>query len=346
MTYDEVLAKARQVMAPKCRVCPECNGIACRGEVPGVGAVGSGAGFIECRTFLKSLKIHMDAIHEEYPVDTAISLFGKTFSAPFFVAPIGGMPFNYTGAMTEEEYSRATVFGALDEGIFAFTGDGPLDEYFPSTLPVIREAGGVAVSTIKPWAKDKVFSRIHDLEQVGCMAFAMDVDSAALVNLKLMGKPAYPQPLECLREFAASTSMPFIVKGIMTPASAEKCAKAGAWGIVVSTHGGRVSQDFAAPCSMLRSIRAAVGRQLTILVDGGIRSGGDVFKCLALGADAVLIGRPYAIAAHGGGREGVRLYTQKIAAELRIAMLMSDSRTLADITPDKIMVPSAGPTIM
>jgi len=88
--------------------------------------------------------------------------------------------------------------------------------------------------------------------------------------------------------------------------------------------------------TMLPEIRAAVGDRLKIFVDGGVRSGADVFKCLALGADAVLIGRPYVIAAHGGGTEGVELYTRRIMAELREAMMMTDCRTLSDITEKKI----------
>lgn len=337
MEYQEMLQKAREVLAPKCRVCPECNGKVCAGEVPGVGAIGNGAGFTECREYFKKIKLKMDAVHEDYEIDTSIELFDKTFKYPFFVAPIGGMPFNYTGYLSEEAYSEAVVYGAVKEGIFAFTGDGPIDSYFPATLPIIKQAGGIAVSTVKPWERDKVMSRIQDLEETGCMAFAMDIDAAALVNLKLKGKPAYPKSVDELREFVEATKMPFIVKGIMTPESAIKCAEAGAYGIVVSNHGGRIMEDFPAPISVLEEIRAAVGNRLKIFVDGGVRSGADVFKCLALGADAVLIGRPYAIAAHGAGEEGVALYTRKIGEELRTAMLMTDCASLADISQSKII---------
>jgi len=278
----------------------------------------------------------MDAVHEDCEPDTSTQLFGRRFKYPFFVAPLGGMPFNYTGALTEEQYSEITVNGARDAGIFAFTGDGPLDDYFPSTLPVIKAAGGIAVSTVKPWAREKVLSRIRALEEAGCMAFAMDIDSAALVNLKLMGKPAFTKSKEELAEFANATKMPFIVKGIMTEASAVKCAESGAYGIVVSNHGGRIMEDFPAPISVLGRIRAAVGNSVKVFVDGGVRSGADVLKCIALGADAVLIGRPYGIAAHGGGREGVRLYTEKIAAELSAAMRMTGCANVAEITGDKV----------
>jgi NAD(P)H-dependent flavin oxidoreductase YrpB (nitropropane dioxygenase family) len=137
-------------------------------------------------------------------------------------------------------------------------------------------------------------------------------------------------------ELTQATRIPFIVKGVMTAKGAIKAYEAGAYGIVVSSHGGRVLADAPATCAMLPEIREAVGDKLKILVDGGIRSGADVFKALALGADAVLIGRPYAIAAFGGGIEGVELYTEKIGAELRETMIMTGCKNMGDITRDKI----------
>ena len=80
----------------------------------------------------------------------------------------------------------------------------------------------------------------------------------------------------------------------------------------------------------------AVGADTKIFVDGGVRTGDDVFKMLALGADAVLIGRPYVIAAYGGGAEGVQLYTEKLKAELNDAMTMTSCKSLQEITRDKI----------
>ena len=339
MNYDDVLKKAAEVLAPKCRVCKDCNGLACRGEIPGVGAAGNGSSFTLCREYLSKIRIQMDAVHEHFEADPSIELFGCRLAGPFMVAPIGGMSFNYTNYLSEVEYSEAVVFGARQAGIIAFTGDGPQDDYFPSTLPVIAEADGMAIPTIKPWAREKLMSRIADVRSSGCPAFAMDIDSAALINLKLQGKPSYAKSEEEIREIVEVSEKPFIVKGVMTPESALRCARAGAYGIDVSNHGGRVMQDALPPVSVVSEIRAALdaaGSDMKLFVDGGIRSGADVFKCLALGADAVLIGRPYAIAAHGGGAEGVRLYTEKILQELKEVMLMTGCRTLAEITEDKI----------
>lgn len=338
MNYQEVLENARMKMAPNCRVCKECNGVVCKGEIPGTGGKGNGNAFKICIDFLASVKIKLDVIYKDEGQDTSISLFGKDFKYPFFVAPIGGMNLNYNGSITEAEYVDAVVNGSIKAGTAAFTGDGANDNFFLDSLPIIKAANGVAVPTIKPWKNDRALEKIKLLEEAGAMAFAMDIDSAGLINLALAGKPVSPKSVEELKELASATNVPFIVKGVMTKEGALKALEAGAYGIVVSSHGGRVLQDAPATCAMLPEIREAVGNKLKIFVDGGIRSGADVFKAIALGADAVLIGRTYAIAAFGGGAEGVELYTEKLGAELRDIMIMSGCKNLGDITRDKIIL--------
>lgn len=338
MTYQEVLENARKKMAPNCRVCKECNGVVCKGEIPGTGGKGNGNAFKVCIEFLDSVKIKLDTIYKNEGQDTSVSLFGRNFKYPFFAAPIGGMNLNYNGAITEAEYVDAVVNGTIAAGGAAFTGDGANDSLFLDSLPYIKVADGQAVPTIKPWKNDKALEKIKLLEEAGAMAFAMDIDSAGLINLALAGKPVSAKSVEELSELAASTNVPFIVKGVMTKEGALKALEAGAYGIVVSSHGGRVLQDAPATCAMLPEIKEAVGDRLKIFVDGGIRSGADVFKAIALGADGVLIGRPYVIAAFGGGKEGVELYTEKIGAELRDVMIMSGCKNISDITRDKIIL--------
>ena len=94
MNYREMLDKARQNMKPKCRVCPECNGIACRGELPGTGGYGNGRSFTVCREYLKSVKICMDTLCPETDPDLKQTLLGQEWSMPLMIAPIGGMAFN------------------------------------------------------------------------------------------------------------------------------------------------------------------------------------------------------------------------------------------------------------
>ena len=108
--------------------------------------------------------------------------------------------------------------------------------------------------------------------------------------------------------------------------------EAGAAAIVVSNHGGRVLPGSAATADVLPEIADAVGDRVKILVDGGIRSGTDIFRALALGADAVMICRPFLISYYGGGTEGIVTYVEKLRAELTDAMYMCGARCLSDIT--------------
>ena len=157
-----------------------------------------------------------------------------------------------------------------------------------------------------------------------------------LLLLAAQGGDAGPKSVEALRQITKAAGLPFLVKGIMTVESARKAREAGAWGIVVSNHGGRVLDHTPATCEVLPEIVAAVDGTMKIFVDGGVRSGADVFKMLALGADAVLIGRPLVTAAYGGGAEGVKVLTQKLKGELADTMAMCGVHSLAEISRDLI----------
>ena len=165
----------------------------------------------------------------------------------------------------------------------------------------------------------------------------MDVDAAGLPFLKNMTPPAGSKTVEELREAADLAGVPFIVKGVMTVKGALKAKEAGASGIVVSNHGGRVLDQCPATAEVLEKIAEALkGSGVKIFVDGGIRSGVDVFKALALGADGVLICRPFVSAVYGGAEEGVRLYIEKIGGELADTMTMCGAKDIASITRDMV----------
>ena len=154
-----------------------------------------------------------------------------------------------------------------------------------------------------------------------------------------MNPPAGSKTVEQLAEIAKMAGKPFIVKGIMTVKGALKAKQAGAAAIVVSNHGGRVLDQCPATAEVLPAIVEALkGSGVKILVDGGLRSGVDVFKALAMGADAVIIARPFVSAVYGGGEEGVKLYIDKIGGELSDAMTMCGAKSLKDITPDMVFV--------
>ena len=338
MTYQDVLTNAKKNMAPNCRVCKECNGLVCRGEIPGVGGKGTGNAFAANYEYLAKIKINMDTIYENKGQDTSLFLFGKRFSAPVLAAPISGLSNNYNGYLNERTYAEALVPGCVQAGTAAFTGDGAPDNFLKDPLDAVKAAHGVAVPTIKPWAKETVFEKMDLALKAGAMAIAMDIDAAGLPLLAAAGKPVCSKSVEELTEIVAYSPVPFLLKGIMTADGAKKAVQAGVYGIVVSNHGGRVMDNTPATLEVLPEIRAAVGNKVKIFVDGGIRTGYDVLKAIALGADAVLIGRPYVIAACGGGVEGVALYTRKITGELQDAMKMTGCTSLKDITADKVRI--------
>lgn len=333
------MAEAKKNMAPNCRVCRECNGLACRGEIPGTGGKGTGKAFIANYEYLAGIRINLDTIYEDKGQDTSVSLFGRQFAAPVFAAPISGLSNNYNGYLNEKTYAAALVPGCVQAGCAAFTGDGAPDHFLKDPLEAVKAAGGIAVPTIKPWTEETVLQKMRLALETGAMAIAMDIDAAGLPLLAAAGKPVRAKSAAELAEIISRCPVPFVLKGIMTAQGAEKAAEAGAYGIVVSNHGGRVLDNTPATAEVLPEIRAAVGGKVKIFVDGGIRTGYDVFKALALGADAVLIGRPYVTAACGGGSEGVALYTQKLTAELKDAMKMTGCAALTDITADKVRRP-------
>ena len=108
--------------------------------------------------------------------------------------------------------------------------------------------------------------------------------------------------LEELSETIEKIDVPVVIKGVMSIKTAIKAAQAGAYGILISNHGGNVVENSIAPCEIVSAIRHELGNSIKIFVDGGVRSGEDVFKLLALGADAVGIGRPYVVSVYGGGK--------------------------------------------
>jgi isopentenyl diphosphate isomerase/L-lactate dehydrogenase-like FMN-dependent dehydrogenase len=171
-------------------------------------------------------------------------------------------------------------------------------------------------------------------EQIGCIAVGTDVEGCGSSIMAKYNKPVFRKSVEDLRELVSCTSLPFIVKGIMTVEDAVASIEAGVSAIVVSNHGGRVLDHTPGTAEILPEIVDKVKSKVTILADGGVRTGFDVLKMLALGADAVLIGRDIIRAAVGGGSDGVRIQFEYLQKILRRAMLMTDCPTLKDIAPD------------
>ena len=331
MTYQEILANARTCMGPYCKSCPTCNGLACKNTVPGPGAKGIGTGFIRNYQKWQELCVNMDTICENKPVDTSFELFGHEVALPVFAAPVGAMQLHYGDKYDDLAYNDILVTACAQAGIAAFTGDGTNPAVMEAAAEALKKNGGCGVPTVKPWNMDTIRQKMELVKAADPFAIAMDIDAAGLPFLKNLTPPAGSKTVEELKEIAAMAGKPFILKGIMTVNGALKALEAGASGIVVSNHGGRVLDQCPATAEVLPAIVDAVDGKMTVLVDGGIRTGMDVFKALALGADAVLIGRPFVNMVYGGGAEGVQVYVDKLKAELADTMAMCGAHSLSDI---------------
>ena len=336
MTYQKILDRSREQIGPYCKSCKICNGLACKNTIPGPGAKGLGTGFIRNYQKWQELCVNMDTICENGPADTTFDFFGHRLVLPVMAGPVGAMQLHYGDRYNDMEYNDLLVSACAKAGILAFTGDGTNPAVMEGASKAIAANHGAGVTTVKPWNKEEVFRKLDMAKASGAWAIAMDIDAAGLPFLKNLTPPAGSKTVEELKEIADYAQVPFILKGIMTVRGAEKAVKAGAKAIVVSNHGGRVLDQCPATVEVLPEIVEAVGKDVMVLVDGGIRTGMDVFKALALGAKGVLIARPFVNMVYGGGLEGPAALVAKLKAELEDTMLMCGAHSLAEI--DRSMV--------
>lgn len=335
MIKEEIRLAAKERMT-LCAACPVCDGRGCRGKMPGPGGRGQNESFIRSHQKLRELPIHMRFIHSPICADTGFSLFGRRFRYPIFAAPIGNVPLNFGPGLDDAAYTRLLLEGCEGAGVGAFTGDGPVPGTFEGPILEVKARGGNAIPTVKSWAdEEKLLARFRAVEDAGAFAVACDVDCVGLAG---KNSPFTTFSADRLARLIALARLPFLVKGIMTASDAELAVEAGAAGIVVSVHGGRALADTPAPVEALPSIARAVKGRAVLFLDGGIRSGADVFRALALGADAVLVGRPFVVSAFGGGAAAVEDYAVHLGTDLARTMELAGVPSLDDIGPGNLML--------
>ena len=331
MEMDEIRENARKRMG-RCKVCPVCNGRACAGQVPGMGGAGSGGSFIAAVDALGRIKLNMRVIHDAVEPDTRVKILGQELSLPVFAAPVAGVKMNMgCEDVSEDDYIHDYLSGCVDGGIVGSFGDAVPDFFFEAGLNALKAVGGKAIPTLKPFEDKYLMPKLDKAAQAGAEVVAMDIDAAGFIIPRMMGRPVLPKTTADLARIVEYTSLQVVLKGVMTPDDARRAVDTGAAGIVVSNHGGRVIDHLPGTAEVLPGIVEAVKGQITILVDGGIRSGADVVKMLALGADAVMIGRPFSWATLGGGRKGVQLYLNQLTEEFFTAMIVTGCKKVADI---------------
>jgi len=331
MNVKEVRQEAKKRFNGICRVCRECNGVVCAGEFPGIGGVGSGISFINNYKALAALRIKMRVIHAASDPETSMTLLGQKLSMPILGAVVAGAKMNFRDIISEEGLATAFITGAQQAGTLAMTGDGPDPLLYTAGLRVIQDNGGQGIPITKPRDQARIIANFHQAEDACCVAVGIDVDAAGILPMRAAGQPVGPKTVAHLKELVQSTRLPLILKGIMCVEDALAAREAGVAAIVVSNHGGRVLDHTPGTAEVLPQIAQVVRGNLVVLADGGVRSGVDVLKMLALGAHAVLVGRPLAVGAIGAGADGVRLILEQMRNELKVAMIYTGCASVCEI---------------
>lgn len=323
--------KARQMLSPGCIVCPECNGISCRGKIPGVGGVGTGEGFIQSYKRFREIKILPSYVHNIRQADASIEMFGVKCSLPVFPAPIAGAKPNYNNAVSELFLQTGMIKGAFQAGTVALSPDPATYELFGAIEDTILQNYGHTVTICKPRIDlSSIYKRIDRILAAGALGIGTDIDG---IGLKTFNKAEAcgPKNITELKSLVDKHPSLFVVKGVLSHKDAENALKAGATHIVISNHGGRIGEAFPPAIDMLPSLKSYVGNKALVLVDGAIRTAADVLKCIILGADGVLIGRPCAYLAVGGGSEAVRAYLLNLKNSIESLMLLLGAASIDEL---------------
>ena len=278
------------------------------------------------RDYFDSLLMETRYIDSVLP-STKMTLWGETFDTPVMTAALSHLH------NTAQDGMAVYAEGAAKAGAVHWVGMGEDEE-----LERVVATGARSIKIIKPHADNaEVFRKIEHAVSHGCFAVGMDTDHAFNSNGgydDVFGLPMKPKSTAELKEFVQAAGVPFIVKGVLSPKDAEKCAEAGCAGLVVSHHHGMV-QYSVPPLMVMQDIISAAGPDVPVFIDCGIASGMDVYKCLALGAKAVSVGR-HLMPLLKNGPEAVAQRIKEMTAELAGIMARTGVATLEDMDPTVI----------
>lgn len=262
--------------------------------------------------------------------DTTLNLYGETFSTPVMMAALSHLK----GCGGQGDGMVQMAEGAALVNCVNWAGMGEIEQF-----DAIAHTGARSIKIIKPYAdEDMVLSRMDHAESVGALAVGMDLDHS--FNSKgepdvVLGLPMRPRTQKEIEGYVKRTKLPFIIKGVLSAVDAQKCLDAGVQGIVVSHHHG-ILPSVVPPLMVLPEIARVIHGRIPIFVDCGVMNGTDVFKCLALGATAVSVGRPVMDPIIQSGAQGAADLIQTVTTELKAAMARTCSKTIQDINPSML----------
>ena len=278
------------------------------------------------RDYFDSLLLESRYIDSDLP-STKLELYGRSFDTPVMTAALSHLGNTAENGMVI--YAQA----AAKANAVHWVGMGEDKE-----LEDITATGAATIKIIKPHADNKeVFRKIEHAKKAGCFAVGMDIDHAFNGSGgydNVLGLPMKPKTTEELRDFVDAAEIPFIVKGVLSTKDAEKCLKAGCKGIQLSHHHG-IMNYAVPPLMMLPEILQVTRGEIPVFIDCGIESGMDVYKCLALGATAVSVGR-HLMPLLKEGADATAARIKEMTGELAATMARTGIRDLKSFDPTVI----------
>lgn len=297
-----------------------------------MGSAESGATVRRNERIFRRFLFRQRIFHDVVDPDISVELFSRSVSTPAFVAPIGSF------GLAGENAERYVAEGAERAGTMLFVSHAArpsLKDWAQWTSSPLVFMGYLSRG------RESVLENARYAEELGYAAVGLTMDGLQPTKLghrfplstkdgrPRRGHPASPRDIEWLK---GEVSLPVVVKGIMGAEDALIALDAGADALVVSNHGGRVlDYNRAAIEALPEAVEAAAGR-VPVLFDSGIRSGGDAVKALALGAKAVLVGRPVFWGVGAAGAEGVERVFQILKEEIRRVLVMTGTASLERVT--------------
>ena len=335
---------ARKQLARVCAVNKVCDGDPDRlcqgmkyGKPVGFGGAGQGKTWSANFQALSRYKLKMKAIKKNSEPLLETTFLGNEISFPVLATSISGTLISMNNALSEEEFQRGMVEGAKQAGTIGLSGN-TVDAPDHPGIDAISRIGGWGIPVFKPQSQERLLTLFKRCEQAKVLAIGVDLDGYGSTNWALRGKPLYRKSEDDLKELVDATEKPVIFKGIMNTEDARKVVDSGAKALDVSNHGGRVMDCGKGVAEVLPEIVDICKGKITIMADGAVRTGFDVLKLLAIGADVALIGRPLAWMSLAGGPEAVAMYLDYVKKDLRMAMVMTCCDSLKEVDREIIFL--------
>ncbi|BDA78353.1 glycolate oxidase [Leptospira kobayashii] len=339
ISEKEINDSARQRFGKDiCWVCKVCDGVNCASGIPGMGGVGRMETFQDNYTALQEFQIVPRYIRDHVIPSISTDFLGLPLKMPIMSAPMTGVGTNMNFVMTDADYAQAVVKSFAQNGSIAWLGDGASPEKYKIMIDAITKSNGKGILICKPRADEGLLmERLLEAEAAGVFAVGMDIDAVNFRTMTSKNLSSISRSMESLSKIREKIKIPFVLKGIMSLEDAKLAIDGNFSAIVVSNHGGRVLDGMPGTARVLPKIAEYAKGRIPILADGGIRSGMDVFKMLALGADSVLVGRPVAISLVGGDEAGIRFLLNKYSEELTQSMSVSGASDLSQIAKTMLL---------